>query len=296
MPVRPFVQVTILALLACAAALATPAAAQYRALDALPGLAPADHHVVTSKHTGREHQIFIRLPERYDEEPGKHWPVVFLLDGDILFPMLGSYHLLLHYDLPVPDAIVVGIGYGSFGEGNYRYQDYSTPPLPEDIAAAMPEEYGYGADTYLKFIEEEVFAHVKMGYRADPERRILVGQSRGAHFVLYAARQRPELFWGMIASNPSLRPNTESFYADYAAIPEAGTKLYFSSGENDLERLRGEALDLFAHLEAQESLPWRLKMATVPGGTHSASIVDVYRDAMLWLFEDEADDWKSVYD
>lgn len=277
---------TVLLLFFVSARAQTP---QYRALDYLPGLAPAHHHVVTSTHTGREHHLFIRLPEAYGEDREKHWPVVYVLDGDILFPILAPYHLLLHYDEPVPDAIVVGIGYGAFGRenGNYRYEDYSTLPLPDEIASAVPDGSGYGADTYLKFIEEEAFAHVQMGYRADPDRRIIVGQSCGAHFVLHAARERPDLFWGMIASNPPLNPNAETFFADYAAIPQAGTNLYVASGERDLPRLRGPALELFAHLAAQDSLPWRLETADVKGGTHAADITNVYRDAMIWLFADE---------
>ncbi|MEM9263823.1 MAG: alpha/beta hydrolase-fold protein, partial [Pseudomonadota bacterium] len=115
----------------------------------------------------------------------------------------------------------------------------------------------------------------------------LIGQSRGAHFALYSAYQHPNAFWGRIASNPSLKPNKENFFKDLSGAEQSGSSLYFSSGENDWPRLRDEALSLFDHLNSQASLPWRLKTVTVPGGTHAANLVDVYRDGIKWLFNQE---------
>ena len=48
--------------------------------------------------SGRTHHVYVRLPEGYEAEPGRRWPVVYLLDGDSLFPLLASTHLFLTYD------------------------------------------------------------------------------------------------------------------------------------------------------------------------------------------------------
>lgn len=263
-----------------AAALFIAARAHAAPLDYLPGLA-GDYFKLESEKVARPFHIHVRLPEKYEESEGPY-PVVYLLDGDVLFPILGAYHLLLHYDEPVPDAIVVGISYGTFdrNNGNYRAVDYSTPPLDD----GNPQG---GAFAFQAFLADELIPAVEARFKADPSKRILVGQSRGAHFVLYSALTRPDLFWGRIASNPSLHPHKEFFFRDLSAIEPADSNLYFSRGSRDWENLRADTIELFEHFDAAGSTPWRLKTATMSGETHAAGIVNVYRDAMLWLFGSE---------
>ena len=266
--------------------LLTVSPAQADRIDHLPGLAPADHIRMDSEATGRPYHIFVRLPEGY-EETDKTYPTVYLLDGDILFPILGAYHLLLSYDEAVPDAIMVGISYGTFDRdnGNFRGVDYSTPPLPEEywrgVDNGAPDG---GAAKYQKFLETELIPHIEKKYRSNPARRIIIGQSRGGHFVLYSAMTKPNLFWGHIASNPSLEPNKEFFFQELGFPASTDSNLFFSSGTRDIERLRGEALELFEHLKTQKIRPWLLKTMSLDGETHAAGIVNVYRNAMMWLF------------
>ena len=264
-------------------------AAKADRINYLPGIAPADHYAIKSAETGRPHHVFVRLPEGY-EQSEKTYPVVYLLDGDILFPIIAAYHLLLAFDEPVPDAIIVGVGYGTFDrdKGNYRAVDYSTPPLPEEFRRGVDDGApDGGAARFQNFLRDEVFPLIESTYRADPARRILLGQSRGAHFILYSAIADPDLVWGRIASNPSLQPNRDFFFQDYGLLPDSGGKLYFSNGTRDWERLRTETLKLLQHLEGEKNTPWRLNLKELHGETHAAGIVTVYRDAMIWLFADE---------
>jgi len=257
-------------------------------IDYLAGLAPADHIKLDSEIVGRPYHIFVRLPEDY-HKTDTLYPTVYLLDGDIAFPILGAYHLLLSYDEPVPDAIIVGISYGTFDHngGNYRGTDYSTPPLPIDYRNGVDNGASDGGATkYQKFLSQELIPHIEAKYRSDHTRRILVGQSRGAHFVLYSALSQPNLFWGRIASNPSLRPNTDFFFQDLSDMPLTDSHLFFSSASRDQERLRTEALELFDHLSKQKKIPWRLKTVTLEDETHGAGFTNVYRAGMKWLFPD----------
>ena len=82
-------------------------------LDHLPAL-KGGYFLHQSKAVGRPFHIYIRLPQDYAENPSKRYPVVYLLDGDSLFPILAANHLFLHFDENMPEAIVVGIAYGSF--------------------------------------------------------------------------------------------------------------------------------------------------------------------------------------
>src|SRR5690606_19841989 len=73
-------------------------------LDYLPAL-HGDYFELQSEKVGRPFHIYVRFPERYESEDARY-PVVYLLDGDSLFPILASNHLFLSYDegLPKPSS------------------------------------------------------------------------------------------------------------------------------------------------------------------------------------------------
>jgi predicted alpha/beta superfamily hydrolase len=247
-------------------------------LDYLAGLNNPEYVRFDSEIMERPFHIFIRLPEDFEKD--KKYSVVYLLDGDIAFPLLASYHLLLSFDEPmIDDAIIVGISYGTHDpeNGNYRRSDYSTPT-----------EGGSGqADVYQTFLKSELLPYIEKNYPADPDRRIIVGQSRGAHFVLYTAFTQPDLFWGHIASNPSLSPDKVFFFTDHKLPPSTKTNLFFANGSNDWPALRADSLELFDHLAKQNSLPWRLKTITLADETHAAGLTNVYRAGLKWFFSND---------
>lgn len=254
----------LLGLASAVAVLGLPTQAMPLPHDHLAALA-GDYFAIDSRETDHRYHIHIRLPEGYDEAPTKRFPIVYLLDGDSLFPALAPTHLFLHYDDKLPDAIVVGIAYGSFDSPQNRRQvDFDT-----------------GAEPFSHFLSRELVPAVERRVRADPSRRILFGQSRGGDYVLYDAYNQPDLFWARIASNPTLttklRPNP---------LPAKRTdlQLWVSSGSRDRPAFRQRALDWFSSWEGRSGAPWKLQRVTVEGGTHAADFARVYRAAMRYLF------------
>ena len=177
--------------LVLATLLALPAIpAQAAPLDHLPVLA-GDYFAIESRETGHRYHIYIRYPEDYAKHPQEHYPVVYVLDGDSLFPLLGALHLFLAYDDDLAEALVVGIAYGSFAPPqNRRGQDFTN-----------------GAPAFDRFLERELIPTVEGKVRAKPDRRILFGQSRGGGYVLHSAFTNPDLFWGRIDARPASRPS-----------------------------------------------------------------------------------------
>ncbi|HEY6814407.1 MAG TPA: alpha/beta hydrolase-fold protein [Croceibacterium sp.] len=267
-------------------AFALPSAAQAPSaagpIAHLPSLA-GDYFRLQSQAANRLYHVFVRYPEGYAAEPERRWPVVYLLDGDTLFPMLAPQHLLLHYDENLPDAIVVGIAYGSFEPAvNARDYDFSAP------APDAGERQG-GAPAFLRFLKTELIPQVEGRVRADPTRRVLVGQSRSGYMVLWSAVADPDLFWGRIASNPSLTPGRETLFTVPEARPQRsdlGVALVTGSRERSLERRQG-ALAWGERWEGAADAPWQAELIDLSGGTHAASIGEGYRAAMLWLFNRE---------
>jgi predicted alpha/beta superfamily hydrolase len=243
----------------------------------LPALR-GDYFSFDSRAVGRPFHIYVRLPENYQADASVRYPAVYVLDGDSLFPILAASHLFLTIDEGLPDAIVVGIAYGSFDPSiNRRGFDFTAPGEHAD-----PERGG--APAFHDFLKSELIPQIEKRYRADASRRVLFGQSRGGSMVLYSAFTDPDLFWGRIASNPAFDPGRELFFSPAAPATEEDLGLVVTSGSRDREELRRAALDWFAAWEVVEDKPWSLRTVTIEGGTHTADSSNSYRAGMLWLF------------
>ncbi|MBX9574184.1 MAG: esterase family protein [Caulobacteraceae bacterium] len=257
----------------CAAAPLRPTAP----LDHLPALR-GDYFRTESQEVGRPFHIYVRLPDGYDPARAAAYPTVYLTDGDSLFPILAANHLFLTYDDDLPEAIVVGIAYGGFDPAtNRRKVDFQTPGDGVAPDAA-------GAPAFQSFLKRELIPEIERRFHADPSRRVLFGQSRGGAFVLWSAVNEPDLFWGRIASNPSITPGVESLMGAAAPAVRDDLGVVLVSGTRDWPDLQAEAELWGSAWEARADRPWRLHRARVEGGTHAANAGDAYRIGMNWLF------------
>ena len=247
-------------------------------LNYLPSLM-GDYFDLSSKENGRTYHIYVRLPEHYSTDPVTiRYPLVYLLDGDSTFPMLAPEHQFLNYDEKLPDAIVVGIAYGSFDPKiNKRGIDFTGP-----ADGVKPEEAG--APAFARYLKTELIPTIEKKYRGDSSRRILFGQSRGGSFVLYSAFTDPDLFWGRIASNAAFTPDSYLHLSDATTFTRRDLGLVVTSGTRDMPKLRQGALNWFKQWDGVKSAPWAIKAVTIEGGTHAADAANSYRAGMLWLF------------
>lgn len=249
-------------------------------IDYLPAL-KGGYFQVVSEATDRKYHIYIRLPEDYDPKASARYPVIYLLDGDSLFPLLAPTHLFLTYDEQLPEAVIVGISYGGFDPSiNKRHIDFSAP-----AADAAPGEDG--APGFLSFLKDDLLPAVESRYNIDPSKRVLLGQSRGGYFVLWSALEAPDLFWGRIASNPSFTPGRTRFFADASTHSRSDLKVVLASGSRDTDLRKRNAVEWVQTWQDHADAPWQVKLLVIQDGTHAASIGETYRQAMLWLFSKE---------
>lgn len=194
--------------MATIAALATPLAAAAALQDWQPVTLPqAEQRMLHSSHTGRDYQIFLSRPAQ--EPPPGGYPVLYVLDGNALFPSLAIQAQALEAR-PDPklrnSVLVVGVGYP--GEALYdfkaRAEDYT--PDAEDrqrLPEREPPPSG-GAKRFLEFLETELKPMIAERYPVDPARQTLFGHSYGGLFTLYTLLNRPQAFSGYVAASPSL--------------------------------------------------------------------------------------------
>lgn len=276
---------TSLAIVGCAdLASGNHAASRNEVIETPPLRLPAlsgDRFVMSSANTSLSYGVFVRLPEGYQAQANRTYPVVYLLDGDSLFPILAPTHLFLTYDEKLSEAIIVGIAYGGFEPKiNRREVDFS-PPVPGGGA-----DRG-GAPAFLRFLRSELIPEVERRYRADPDRRVLLGQSRGGEFVLWSALHEPDLFWGRIASNPSFSSGLGPHQSLVSLPTRKDLRLIVATGTRDTAQRQQNARAWFEWQSARGALKsWDASLLVMEGGTHAATIGETYRRAMLALFPD----------
>jgi predicted alpha/beta superfamily hydrolase len=108
---------------------------------------------------GQVYRLFISLPDDYAQS-GRSYPVVYLLDADFNFLHLANLYRQLVRSDGVPEAILVGIGYGTvfLERGNNRWQDFSPTYLPKYPGSG-------GAKAFGAFLSERLKPFVTGQYR-----------------------------------------------------------------------------------------------------------------------------------
>lgn len=245
----------------------------------LQGLGDTRYHHIESAGIERGYHIYVMLPAGYKESSDDEYPTIYLLDGGELFPLFAAYYRYLNFGEEIPDAIIVGISYGSdtAEDGNFRSTDYTAP--------SSEREYWGGAEKFQMFLSDDLVPFIESTYRSRVDRRIIFGQSIGGQFVLYTAMTKPTLFWGHIASNPALHRNLAFFLQQHAepASTDRRSKLFVASGTLDDPSFRTPALEWIEHWSGRAG-PWQLKTVNLDGHTHMSAPPASFRQGMRWLF------------
>jgi hypothetical protein len=152
---------------------------------------------INSSYESQEFSIFIGLPPSYATS-NRTFPVLYVLDGNLEFPLVKSVCELLWLGREISEAILVGIGYP------VRNLDETVPLRTRDLTPTVKGEGTGGAERFLHFIQRELIPFVDANYRTDPNLRALFGDSRGGLFALYALFNTSEAFHRYLIGSPSM--------------------------------------------------------------------------------------------
>ena len=169
----------------------------------LPNTEVRDLH---SEIVDQDFSISIGRPFGPPQSPSKTYPVIYVLDADIGFPIVRLTALSLQDGGELPPALIVGIGYaGGFMEGmGKRNRDFTPTPDPVFMKYMGRGGPSGGADKFLRFIREELKPFIESNYPADPEDATVVGVSFGGLFATYTLLHEPDTFQRYIVGSPSL--------------------------------------------------------------------------------------------
>lgn len=198
-------------LLALSALLALPGCALRPALEQAPPVALPDTRridIADAGPHGHVHRIMLAIPPA--SAPAQGWPVLYVLDGDLMFALTAQLmrnRFARGPGVPAQGAVVVGLGYaGASGDRvldlDARSHDY-TPPAPGPAMDGHGRREG-GADAFLDFLDAKVRPLVQRAARVDTSRQTLFGHSYGGLCVLHALFTRPGNFRNYVAASPSV--------------------------------------------------------------------------------------------
>ena len=275
----------------------------------LPQTEQRDIH---SHNTGDDYRIFISQPQQ--PAPPGGYPVLYVLDGNALFPML-AVQANARESRPDPatraSVVVVGIGYP--GDALYdvdrRARDY-TPPALAANHERDDAHYG-GADQFLAFVQTELKPLIEARYPIDPHRQTLFGHSHGGLFTLYTLMSEPDAFQNYLAASPSIWWNDRQLLEQSGlALSESNLqskRLWMTVGEAEepepllgkvatsererrlvARRMRSNVQGLFERWASLEGHGLKRTLTIHPGAGHGENATLTAADAINFALQADA--------
>lgn len=186
---------------------------------ALTAAAQSDNKIVIgkidtvySKILGEQRKIWVYTPGMTApmREPGKRYPVLYLLDGDTHFAsVVGLVQQLsqANGNAVLPEMIIVGI------PNTNRRRDLTPTRITNDpmMDSASSTATG-GGEKFAAFMEKELIPRIDSLYPTAPY-RLLVGHSFGGLTVMNVLTNHTKMFNAYIAIDPSMWYDKERFLA-----------------------------------------------------------------------------------
>jgi predicted alpha/beta superfamily hydrolase len=253
---------------------------------------------------GGRYEVFVNLPLTYGERPEARYPVLYMVDGNLMFGNVTDavriagmtrvlYPQLQLHGAGTPEMIVVAIGYP--GEDALavaretvlrRIYDYTARTVPgaplQDHCLAVSPKYKFGgASAFLRMLTVDVRREIEQRFRVDAKLRLLFGGSAGGHFAAYTLLNATDAFTHYIIASPAIELCGEDIYdqeASYAAAhADMPVAVFMSFGTREWEGMSGIRLasgtTRFAEKLLARNYPsLRLHLRILPDEAHEGAI------------------------
>ena len=181
-------------------------------------------------------RTYVWLPDNYDENPDKRYPVLYMFDGHNIFrdefAAFGkSWGMEDYMRYTGKDLIIVAVECNH--EGNNRLQEYSPVTYRNKDHGYIPGK----APVYMKWMAEKLKPYVDKTFRTLPDRdhTSLAGSSMGGLIALYGITAYNHVFRQAACLSPSLWVAPAKLLAMVARgsyTPD--TAIYLSYGQNEM--------------------------------------------------------------
>lgn len=228
--------------------------------------------VTIPKLTGEKtRRAYIYLPESYEKQTAKRYPVMYMFDGhNVFFDSDATYGkswgMNKYMTESKKELIIVAVECNH--EGNYRIQEYS--PITYENAT-FGKIKGKG-NVYMNWMVNTLKPYVDSHYRTLPDRKntIICGSSMGGLMALYGATVYNHVFQRAACLSPSLWVSPGKVLEMVArAHIRNDTCIYMDYGSKEMfnHAANAEALISTSHLLLTKRV--NLALRIVPDGDHS---------------------------
>ena len=231
--------------------------------------------------TGRDYELYIKVPEDYDPEVDTSHPVIYIADALWHIEIIsGSIEYL------VKDAILVGVSWEKdIPAQRSRMRDY----MPNEYTGDNYEHPTGKAREHLAFLQNDVFKYVESEFKADPARRSYFGYSASGTFGGYILLTRPETFRNYIIGSPA------TLFGDYflheyepisVKIPESlNANVFVSVGTDEEPDNIEHAISLVSFLKSRKAESAQVEFRIIESADHGAAFPSTAVQSLYWLAE-----------
>lgn len=189
-------------------------------------------------------KTYVYLPDSYDAEPEKRYPVLYMFDGHNIFrdayAAFGkSWGMERYLQETGKELIVVAVECNH--QGNSRLQEYSPVTYRNRTHGHIPGK----APIYMKWMVEQLKPYVDSHLRTLPDREhtSLAGSSMGGLITLYGISAYNHVFRQAACLSPSLWVAPVKLMAMVAGASYApDTAVFLSYGQREMENHPGNRL------------------------------------------------------
>lgn len=214
------------------------------------------------------YELIIYLPLSYGKGK-KHYPVVYVQDeGEVV---LGGFNYIDHLVMTkqLPEIIFVGI------KPHNRSMNYTPWEAPSLVPGL--QDFGGGAQDYLKVLVHEIKPYIDANYRTMPgsEHTGIAGCSLGGLVSIYAYYQYPQVFGKIALISASFWYENVLSFMDKETISVTNHRIYMYVGELEGIYKTNIQRGMVMHTKEAHALlldkgfpPDQLTFETDPRGTH----------------------------
>ncbi|MFV9483146.1 alpha/beta hydrolase [Christiangramia sp. ASW11-125] len=217
----------------------------------------------------------IYLPQSYETDSSKAYPVIYLLDGskneDFIhitgIVQFGSFSWINM----IPESIVVGIA------NTDRKKDFTYPSnnkLDQDEFPTSGE-----SEKFIKFLKQEALPFINEKYRTT-QTKTLIGQSLGGLVGTEILLKTPHIFDNYIIVSPSLWWDDESLLEEEIADFDSSKQIYIAVGKEG-EVMERTAKKLYKKLDDLKMLESKVYFDFLEDKSHG----DALHQAVYNAFE-----------
>ena len=151
---------------------------------------------IYSKSLKESRDIYIQLPESFDPNNQHKYPVVYVLDGEVLLNAVYTVHSY-YWGGFMPEMIIIGIS-----NRENRTRDLTTSKIKSRPGVEFNQEHGE-AENFTNFIKNELIPYIENKYPVTSY-RTLIGHSYAGLFTINTLINHTSLFENYLAIDPSL--------------------------------------------------------------------------------------------